>query len=40
VKTSRVEVPDFQPFVGHHCETVATGTLLIELAAMRLLAGI
>ncbi len=25
---SRVEVPDFQPFVGHHCETVATGTLL------------
>lgn len=25
---SRVEVPGFQPFVGHHCETVATGTLL------------
>jgi len=24
----RVEVPHFQPFVGHHCETVATGTLL------------
>lgn len=23
-----VEVPDFQPFVGQHCETVATGTLL------------
>jgi len=28
VKTSPVEVPHFQPFVGHHCETVATGTLL------------
>ncbi len=25
---SRVEVPHFQPFVGQHCETVATGTLL------------
>src|SRR6187455_489072 len=25
---SRIEVPHFQPFVGHHCETVATGTLL------------
>jgi len=25
---TRVEVPHFQPFVGHHCETVATGTLL------------
>jgi hypothetical protein len=25
---SRVEVPGFQPFVGQHCETVATGTLL------------
>jgi hypothetical protein len=25
---SRVEVPRFQPFVGQHCETVATGTLL------------
>lgn len=25
---SRVEVPHFQPFIGHHCETVATGTLL------------
>jgi hypothetical protein len=24
----RVEVPHFQPFIGHHCETVATGTLL------------
>lgn len=24
----RVEVPHFQPFVGQHCETVATGTLL------------
>ena len=28
VNMSRVEVPHFQPFVGHHCETVATGTLL------------
>ena len=25
---ARVEVPGFQPFVGQHCETVATGTLL------------
>jgi len=25
---TRVEVPAFQPFIGHHCETVATGTLL------------
>jgi len=25
---TRVEVPGFQPFVGQHCETVATGTLL------------
>jgi hypothetical protein len=25
---SRVELPGFQPFVGLHCETVATGTLL------------
>ena len=25
---SRIEVPHFQPFVGQHCETVATGTLL------------
>ena len=24
----RVEVPGFMPFTGHHCETVATGTLL------------
>src|SRR5687768_4545780 len=24
----RVEVPNFRPFVGQHCETVATGTLL------------
>lgn len=24
----RVEVPNFQPFAGFHCETVATGTLL------------
>src|SRR6187549_964642 len=24
----RVEVPGFEPFMGHHCETVATGTLL------------
>ena len=24
----RVEVPGFQPFVGQHCETVATGSLL------------
>ena len=24
----RVEVPGFEPFLGHHCETVATGTLL------------
>jgi hypothetical protein len=25
---TRVEVPGFQPFIGLHCETVATGTLL------------
>jgi hypothetical protein len=25
---ARVEVADFRPFVGQHCETVATGTLL------------
>jgi hypothetical protein len=25
---SRVEVPNFRPFVGQHCETVATGSLL------------
>jgi hypothetical protein len=25
---SRAEIPGFQPFVGQHCETVATGTLL------------
>lgn len=24
----RVEVPGFQPFIGQHCETVATGSLL------------
>src|SRR6187431_3375181 len=24
----RVELPGFQPFVGLHCETVATGSLL------------
>ncbi|HEY6124673.1 MAG TPA: BtrH N-terminal domain-containing protein [Steroidobacteraceae bacterium] len=24
----RIEVPNFQPFAGQHCETVATGTLL------------
>jgi hypothetical protein len=49
---SRVEVPHFQPFVGHHCETVATGTpphdaaqrcrrvADIEVSGMRPLAGI
>jgi hypothetical protein len=25
---TRVEVPGFKPFIGQHCETVATGTLL------------
>ncbi|HEU5135048.1 MAG TPA: BtrH N-terminal domain-containing protein [Steroidobacteraceae bacterium] len=32
---TRVEVPGFQPFVGQHCETVATGTLLAA-AGMKL----
>jgi len=31
----RVEVPDFRPFIGQHCETVATGTLLAA-AGLRL----
>ena len=26
--TARVEVPGFRPYVGQHCETVATGSLL------------
>lgn len=25
---TRVEIPDFNPFIGQHCETVATGSLL------------